>query len=54
MTAVSYRTFTGTGAENYQRYFVPAIADARLRRPAPHRRGCSPANGSSTSPAVPG
>lgn len=26
MTTVSYRNFTGTGAENYQRYFVPAIA----------------------------
>jgi ubiquinone/menaquinone biosynthesis C-methylase UbiE len=26
MSSVSYRTFTGTGAENYQRYFVPAIA----------------------------
>jgi len=26
MTDVSYRSFTGTGAENYQRYFVPAIA----------------------------
>lgn len=26
MRSVSYRTFTGTGAENYQRYFVPAIA----------------------------
>ena len=26
MSTVSYRTFTGTGAENYQRYFVPAIA----------------------------
>ncbi len=26
MTSVSYRNFTGTGAENYQRYFVPAIA----------------------------
>ncbi len=25
-TTPSYRTFTGTGAENYQRYFVPAIA----------------------------
>ena len=25
-TTVSYRNFTGTGAENYQRYFVPAIA----------------------------
>jgi len=24
--AASYRNFTGTGAENYQRYFVPAIA----------------------------
>ena len=26
MTTVSYRDFTGTGAENYQRDFVPAIA----------------------------
>jgi SAM-dependent methyltransferase len=26
MTHASYRDFTGTGAENYQRYFVPAIA----------------------------
>jgi ubiquinone/menaquinone biosynthesis C-methylase UbiE len=26
MTTASYRRFTGTGAENYQRYFVPAIA----------------------------
>ena len=26
MTTASYRSFTGTGAENYQRYFVPAIA----------------------------
>ncbi|HEX2284480.1 MAG TPA: methyltransferase domain-containing protein [Mycobacterium sp.] len=26
MTAVSYRQFTGTTAENYQRFFVPAIA----------------------------
>ena len=26
MTSVSYRTFTGTGAENYERHFVPAIA----------------------------
>jgi SAM-dependent methyltransferase len=26
MTSVSYRNFTGTGAENYERYFVPAIA----------------------------
>lgn len=26
MTNVSYRTFTGTAAENYQRHFVPAIA----------------------------
>ena len=26
MGSVSYRDFTGTGAENYQRYFVPAIA----------------------------
>ena len=27
MTTASYRDFTGTGAENYQRYFVPAIAE---------------------------
>ena len=26
MTSVTYREFTGTAAENYQRYFVPAIA----------------------------
>ena len=26
MTTASYRRFSGTGAENYQRYFVPAIA----------------------------
>ena len=26
MSSVSYRTFTGTGAQNYERYFVPAIA----------------------------
>lgn len=26
MSTVSYRDFTGTTAENYQRYFVPAIA----------------------------
>lgn len=26
MSSVSYRTFTGTGAKNYQRHFVPAIA----------------------------
>lgn len=26
MSNVSYRSFTGTGAENYQRHFVPAIA----------------------------
>ncbi len=26
MNTVSYRDFTGTGAENYERYFVPAIA----------------------------
>ncbi len=25
METVSYRNFTGTGAENYERYFVPAI-----------------------------
>lgn len=26
MTNVSYRSYTGTGAENYERHFVPAIA----------------------------
>ena len=43
MTTASYRSFTGTGAENYERYFVPAIAtpvSAELlacRRPAARR-----------------
>jgi len=27
MTSVSYRNYSGTAAENYQRYFVPAIAE---------------------------
>ena len=27
MTTVSYRSVTGTTAENYQRHFVPAIAE---------------------------
>jgi protein-L-isoaspartate O-methyltransferase len=26
MTTVSYRSFTGTAADNYERYFVPKIA----------------------------
>ena len=26
MSTVSYRSFTGSAAENYERYFVPAIA----------------------------
>lgn len=42
MTAASYRNFTGTGAENYQRYFVPAIAtpvSADLLRMAALRPG---------------
>ena len=26
MPTVSYRDFTGTGAENYERWFVPALA----------------------------
>jgi ubiquinone/menaquinone biosynthesis C-methylase UbiE len=26
VSSISYRSFTGTGADNYQRYFVPAIA----------------------------
>jgi 2-polyprenyl-3-methyl-5-hydroxy-6-metoxy-1,4-benzoquinol methylase len=26
MTSVTYRSFTGTAAENYERYFAPAIA----------------------------
>ena len=26
MTTVSYRSFTGTAAENYERHFVPKIA----------------------------
>jgi ubiquinone/menaquinone biosynthesis C-methylase UbiE len=28
MSAATYRSFTGTAAENYQRYFVPTIATA--------------------------
>jgi len=36
MTNVSYRNFTGIGAENYQRHFVPAIATF------PSRPTCSP------------
>ena len=42
MTSFSYRAFTGTGAENYQRYFVPAIATpvaADLLRTAELRPG---------------
>jgi trans-aconitate methyltransferase len=39
MSTISYRDFTGTAAENYQRYFVPAIA-AGVRWPA---RGRPPA-----------
>jgi precorrin-6B methylase 2 len=27
MTTVSYRNYSGTAAENYQRHFVPAIAE---------------------------
>jgi hypothetical protein len=52
MSTVSYREFTGTAAENYQRYFVPAIAtpvSAALLETA----ACSPASTSSTPPAVP-
>ncbi|MGH8777349.1 MAG: hypothetical protein ACRDWI_20180 [Jiangellaceae bacterium] len=41
MPTVSYRDFTGTDAENYQRYFVPAIdvppdmIDVARRTPSP-------------------
>ena len=28
MSAPTYRNFTGTAAENYERYFVPTIATA--------------------------
>jgi len=51
MTAVSYRSFTGTAAENYERHFVPKIARpvSVAWRPPP----CSPASASSTSPAAP-
>jgi predicted TPR repeat methyltransferase len=31
MSSVSYRHFTGTAAENYQRDFVPAIATPGFR-----------------------
>lgn len=52
MSPVSYRNFTGTAAENYQRYFVPAIAtpvSADLLRTA----DLQPENVSWTSPAAP-
>jgi ubiquinone/menaquinone biosynthesis C-methylase UbiE len=42
MTSATYRSFTGTAAENYQRYFVPAIAtpvSADLLRTANLQRG---------------
>lgn len=42
MTSVSYRDFTGTGADNYERYFVPTIAtpvSAPLFRAAALRPG---------------
>ena len=42
MSDVTYRQFTGTGAENYERYFVPAIAvpvSAELFRAAELRPG---------------
>jgi ubiquinone/menaquinone biosynthesis C-methylase UbiE len=42
MTSVSYRSFTGTAAENYERYFVPAIGtpvSADLLRTADLREG---------------
>ena len=43
MTTVSYRSFTGTAAENYERHFVPkiatpvSVASAGGRRPAARR-----------------
>jgi hypothetical protein len=52
MTIASYRSFTGTGAQNYERYFVPAIAtpaSASLLDVV----ACRPASGSSTSRAAP-
>jgi ubiquinone/menaquinone biosynthesis C-methylase UbiE len=42
MSTLSYRQFTGTAAENYERYFVPAIAtpvSADLLRAADLQRG---------------
>lgn len=42
MSSVSYRNFTGTAAENYERYFVPAIgtpASVTLLRAADLREG---------------
>lgn len=52
MTIASYRSFTGTGAQDYERYFVTAIAT-----PAPASlldvAACRPASGSSTSRAAP-
>ena len=52
MTTVSYRSFTGTAAENYKRHFVPAIA-TRCPPPCWRPPTCSPAGASSTSPAAP-
>ena len=52
MTIASYPSFTGTGAQNYERYFVTVIAT-----PAPASllgvAACRPASGSSTSRAAP-
>ena len=51
---VSYRQFSGTAAENYQRHFVPAIStpvSVDLLRTAGLKPG---ERASSTSPAAPG
>ena len=53
MTTVSYRSFTGTAAENYERHFVPKIARPVSIALLRGRRPCSPASASSTSPAAP-
>ena len=44
MTTASYRIFTGTSAENYERYFVPAIATPVSVACCSTPPGCKPAN----------
>lgn len=52
MTTPSYRNYTGTAAETYQRHFVPAIAIPVSAGSSP-RSSSNRASGCSTSPAGP-